>query len=177
MLCRRRKKPQKRDLFNKNNTNEWIRSHEENKRIVGHMPNSVMNHLLSGGRNNNEQFDQSDSEPKTDDHYAKTMKAAEKKFKEKGTGEDSVRLLKNSLGNIELSCMMLLSRDNTLEDIVNELEKVRKKMDFQREKEEIEHILNKIAAWLDRYGGEDQINSITDQFRSCDLISNKNIEK
>ena len=136
------------------------------------MPNSAMNHLLSGGmnnnnNNNNQQFDQRDSEPKTD-FYTENMKAAEKEVTQKGTGEDSVRLLKNSLGNIELSCKMLLSRNDTLENIVTKLEKVRKKMDFQREKEKIERILNEITAWLDRYGGNnDEVDEIRSEIAKC----------
>ena len=176
MPFKRVKKPGKRDSSNENNNNEQIENHES---IVEQVPNSAMSDWLSGGmnnNNNNEQFDQRDSEPKLDDHYAKTMKAAEKEVKEENREGEDVQLVENSLGSIALSCSILLSHGEKptlrhakgLKKAVNELEKIRKKSSFQRNRKEIEAILDKITAWLDQYGGNnDEVDEIRLEIARC----------
>ena len=191
-------KPEKRNLSNENNNNEQIENHEA---IVEQVFNSAISDWLSGGmnnNNNNQQFDQRDSEPKSDDHYAKTMKAAEREVKEKNEAKEDGQLLENSLGSIALSCEILLASyerqiqqepmsrrgkksaprrgkkpilipEEELEEVGNELIKMLKdKKSFQWNKEEIESILDKITAWLDRYGGNnDEVDEIRLEIKRC----------
>ncbi len=193
MPFERVKKPGERDSLNENDNNGQVQNRGA---IGGRVPNSVMNDLLSGGmnnNNNNQRFNQRDAEPKAD-NYDEKMKAAKGEVFERNEGIDDNQLLQNSLGNIVLSCSILLSRgkkpalspdekpmsrrgkkaalspDEELEKIRDELETVRKKRILGK-REEIESVLNKITAWLDQYGGnDDEVDEIRREIARCNWV-------
>ena len=80
--------------------------------------------------------------------------------------------------SIVLSCSILLghgkkpalSPDEELEKIRDELETVRKKRILGK-REEIKSVLNKITAWLDQYGGnDDEVDEIRLEIARCNWV-------